>query len=285
MKLGKFGVISQGLALPLSILPVFTRTNRIAGYADGTQEKLPDKVVSLDEFPVGLDVTTILGVTKYEPQESFTNLRMSGAILKPFIPGVPKTDEMRIQSATWILDRMAGKDWYATLKYDGSSFTAVYMDGALRVASRNCELTDDGNIFYETAKKYDLEAKLKEHPYIVVQGELVGPGIQKNRMGFSEHKLFLFNKYSYKTGQYDSVFALRGMCKELGLDMVEVVDSGRNFNFTIEQMTEMVKGFYPGTTHPREGLVFRPQTPEPDPLLGQLSFKCINQDYLLKVGE
>lgn len=87
------GVLSQGLALPVSILPG-------------------------DVPPVGTDVSEALGVTKYEPVPANTQ-EISG----PFPGQVPKTDETRLQSALGVLEELRGRDFYVTTKLDGMSAT------------------------------------------------------------------------------------------------------------------------------------------------------------------
>lgn len=64
------GQISQGLVHPLSILP------------EGNYE-------------LGDDVTEILGIRKWEVEERVTN---SGTMIGDFLDGIPKNDELRVQS-------------------------------------------------------------------------------------------------------------------------------------------------------------------------------------------
>jgi RNA ligase (TIGR02306 family) len=75
------GVLSQGLALPVSILP----------------GEVP---------PVGTEVRDRLGVVKYEPPVPDTQ-EVGG----PFPGQVPKTDEIRLQSALGVLDELRGHDF------------------------------------------------------------------------------------------------------------------------------------------------------------------------------
>ena len=91
------GVLSQGLALPISILPAGTATP-----------------------PLGTDVSELLGVKKYEP-----TLPDSAEIGGPFPAEVPKTDEIRLQSALGVLDEIRGRDFYVTTKLDGTSATVL----------------------------------------------------------------------------------------------------------------------------------------------------------------
>src|SRR6187402_3308439 len=92
------GVLSQGLALPVSILG--------------------------GEVPaVGIDIRDRLGVVKYEPV-----LPDAREVLGPFPGRVPKTDEIRLQSALGVLGEIAGRDFFVTTKCDGTSAT-YFRDG------------------------------------------------------------------------------------------------------------------------------------------------------------
>jgi ATP-dependent RNA circularization protein (DNA/RNA ligase family) len=52
------------------------------------------------------------------------------------------------------------------------------------------------------ARKYKIEAVLRRNPNLAIQGEIVGPGVQKNLLGLKEVSLFVFNVYDIVTGQY-----------------------------------------------------------------------------------
>ncbi len=88
------GQVSQGICFPLSILNSF----------------------ETDNLEPGLDVTGILGVTKYEkPVPVNLRGRMRGPISRL---AVPKTDEMRVQNISDVLERQKGKTFYVTEKID-----------------------------------------------------------------------------------------------------------------------------------------------------------------------
>ena len=160
------GVLSQGLALPVSI---------VGG-------ELPD---------VGVDIRERLGVAKYEPA-----LPDSREIAGPFPGDVPKTDEIRLQSALGVLDEIRGREFYVTAKVDGSSATYVRGGGELVACSRNWALAAGANPVWRVAAKYDLAARLPAE--FAIQGEVCGPGIQKNRLGLAVVDLFVFSAYDVR---------------------------------------------------------------------------------------
>lgn len=253
--------ISQGLVLPLSILP---------------DNHYP--------FKISDDVSVLLEATHYEKPIP-VNLR--GLVRGNFPSGVPKTDEIRIQQVPEILDEIKGKTVYSTVKCDGSSISIVYKDGDVHICSRNLSLKieeNKDNIYIKTAEKYDLINKLKKHgKNIAIQGELCGPGIQKNRMGLKEHKIFVFDVWDIDKQQYYSYYNLVLFCSNFHLDMVPIVDVFTIKNETIDDLLKMSEGLYDGTSSQREGIVIRGLCSDySNTLKNRISFKVLNNKYLLK---
>lgn len=254
------GVLSQGLALPLSILP------ESAAAAP----------------PLGVDIRELLGVVKYEPVLPDTR-ELAG----PFPGGVPKTDEIRLQSALEVLDEIRGRDFYVTTKLDGTSTTFVRIgDGELIACSRNWALAKGPNHAWRIAEQLELASKLP--PDYAVQGELCGPGIQKNRLGLTQIEWFVFSAYSIRDGRYLSYGELIELCARLAVKMVpvECVVQGpdaASFEHSLERYLQMASGLYPGTKNRKEGIVVRTLVESrSEALQGRLSFKIINNEFLLK---
>lgn len=254
------GCLSQGLVLPMHIL----------AKGDHGSYRIDD------------DVTGELGVVKYEPPVPIGHDDISG----PFPGDVPKTDEMRVQSAPGVIDELLGGPFYITVKMDGMSGTFIKRDDGLQVCSRNWSLQRGDSPYWRVAAKYRLDEVLPTG--MCIQGEVCGPGIQKNIMGLAEHELFVFSVYDVRTSSYLSFEEMRAFCDGKGLTMVpiEAIVTGPSldvFPRGIDALLEMAKGRYPGSNRHREGLVFRPIVEAPSAVLGgRLSFKCINNDYLLK---
>jgi RNA ligase (TIGR02306 family) len=253
------GVLSQGLALPTSIL----------------ESDVPE---------MGIDIRDLLGVTKYEAVLPDTR-EMLGA----FPSAVPKTDEIRLQSALGALEEIAGRDFYVTTKMDGSS--ATYLrdhagEGGFLACSRNWSLKRGSNAVWGAAERYRLEEVLPEH--FAVQGELCGPGIQKNRLGLDALELFIFSVYDVRRGAFLGYSEFLAFCAEHGLKTVPVerVVSGqeaRAYVHTLDGWLEAARGLYPGTRNNKEGIVVRPLEEVRSEALGsRMSFKVINNDFLLK---
>jgi len=251
------GALSQGLFLPLSELD------------PGGQAA------------EGEDVMERLGVGKYEPPAPAG----MGEWRAPFPAFVSKTDEMRVQSVPAVLDELRGKPYVITLKVDGTSATYCIdpRDGAFHACGRNHSVTEGENLYWRMARRYDLEAVLRRAPGYAVQGEIAGPGVQKNRLGLGEVGLFAFNVYDIAGARSLGHDAARAFLAENGIPAVETLAEGDAFNDTLETLLARAEGKYPGTTSEREGIVVRPRREMVSPTLaGRLSFKVISNRYLLK---
>lgn len=261
------GQLSQGLLLPMSILP------------EG-------------EYAIGDDVTEILGVRKFEIEERAT----TGGNVKGLIPyDIPKTDELRIQSFPELVDELRGKMYYITTKMDGTSVTMYYVDGEFGVCGRNYEYKDDGSsAFWRYAHEHNLPERFAEYAAkaeidrLVLQGEFCSPGIQKNRLNLKKPEWFVFNVLFWNDDKLRwelcGLNELQDVTSALGVQMVPVEEEYTGFSYTAEQLLERAEGkYYSGKQ--KEGIVIRPIFPTPSPTTGGwLSMKAINNKYLLKGG-
>ncbi len=254
------GMLSQGLLMPLAQFP-----------------EIPSGLTT------GSDVTEILRITKWEPQ-----IPLNDEVDGPFLPGVPKTDEMRVQSVPEVLTEIAGKPYVITVKCDGTSATYGLNrhTGVFTVCGRNWSIKRGTNAYWHAAEKYGLEALLGRFPQWIIQAELVGPGIQKNRLGLKGIELRVFNVYDQEKGRYLDHDEAAAILATNGLPMVDVLERGESFSHDQASLLALAEGFYPGTQNEREGIVIRPQTETHSSLLGgRLSFKAISNRFLLKGGD
>jgi len=120
-----------------------------------------------------------------------------------------------------------------------------------------------------------------------VQGELMGPGIQKNREGLKSHKLFIFDIYDIDGGCYVSpmirqeIFAIL-VGHDVDIEMVQHVPiiaySAKLYDtLGITNIDGLLKFAEGASIHHaiREGLVFKRVD-------GGFSFKAISNKFLLK---
>ena len=254
------GALSQGLLMPPS------------------QFDLPETLAE------GNDLTAILGVGKWEPPVPMG----MGDWRAPFPALVRKTDEMRVQSVPGVLDELHGLPYVITIKCDGTSATYCIdpRTDEFHACGRNQSVLDGENHYWRVARRYDIEAALRKAPHLAVQGEICGPGIQKNRLGLKEVGFYAFNVYDMQRGRYLDHDDVRAFLAESGLPAVPVLEEGDSFAHTLESLLALAEGKYDGTQNEREGIVIRPRQERNSLLLaGRLSFKAISNRFLLKEGE
>ena len=252
------GQISQGLCLPVGIL------------GEG-------------EWPLGADVTDVLGVRKWEIEERASS---NGTIVAGLPDGIPKTEEARVQSAPEVIGEMTGLPYYITTKLDGTSVTMFRIGGRFGVCGHNFEYAEDGKCsFWAWARENELERRFADAGIddIAVQGEFCGAGIQRNPLKLQRPGWFVFTVRDVAAGRRYSLEEMRAFCERVGLEMVPVEEEGNAFAYAdVDELLERARGKYAcGST--KEGIVVRPREPVYSPTLSApLSFKVINNDYLLK---
>lgn len=283
-------VLSQGIAFPLTILN--------GHIPEGIDIKLDD------------DVTEYLGIVKYEPNIPAC---LAGTIRGTFPTNYfHKTDEERIQNFSLKdINKILDTPLYVTEKIDGSSVTYGVIDGEFHVCSRNMDLKpDDKNAYWQFAIRENLEEKLLKYcsdnniRTFCIQGELIGPGIQKNKYKQDQLNVLLFYAYNADVDLYlgRPNFVL-DICCHWQLTMVPYLyyetyttlrdilseATGCDINGNIDQeqrqqlfdiLIAMADGKSALTDGPREGLVFR--CPHSMNSANKVSFKVISNAYLLK---
>lgn len=262
------GQVSQGICFPLSILP-----------AD----------CSLTE---DADCTELLGVQKYEPPMPAC---LDGVAKGRFPSFIPKTDETRVQVLQQVLDTYLGEPCYVTEKLDGSSATYFVNQGEFGVCSRNLELVEDAeNSFWKVARQLDIENKLRDTGMnIALQGELVGEGIQGNKLKLRGQTVCFFNAFDIDRFRYFSFQEFTDLLTRLDLPLVPVLATDYALSNSIDAIVGMatMKSTLCKDAW-AEGIIIRPHVaktngPASDDYVntGRVSFKAINPEFLLKYGE
>ncbi|WP_297419402.1 RNA ligase family protein [Clostridium sp.] len=280
--------ISQGLALPITILPK-------GNYNEGD------------------DVTEIIGVKKYDSEGELEQKLIQDKInksnnkiakflsrypwyrklfFKPkkgsFPSFISKTDETRIQNIPNIVNQEKDTEFQVTEKLDGQSGTYFLVKKPKKlffkqqyefgVCSRNLHLPTSNNSSYWTiAKQYNIEKVLHkligDNQYIVLQGEILGEGIQGNKYKITGYDFYAFN-LKYPNKQIDSVTASKTLKNE-GIKFVPILETNFKLKDSVSEMVEYAKGKSTLLPILREGVVIRNYNKN-------LSFKTINPEFLLK---
>lgn len=194
------GQISQGLALPLSAFP------------------------ELENPQVEDDLTVLLNVKKYEKPLNSKGI-LSGDAKGSFPSFIPKTDADRVQNSFRIIGNNKDSIVETSIKLDGSSFTCYFRDGVFGVCSRNLEKKDGDNAFWNISRRYMLKERLEKiGRNVALQGELCGPGIQKNKEAFSSLRLKIFNVFDIDKQQFLPIHTFVGSWTSFIDELNNVVD-------------------------------------------------------------
>lgn len=280
------GQVSQGLALPLQ---------------EVLKAQEPDFVFS-GEPQEGDDLTSFLGVQKYEAP---IPAQLAGKA-KGTLPGfLRKTDSERAQNILKYIYPKVGEYFEVTAKLDGSSMT-VYcrsnnsmMEPEIGVCSRNLNLIEDSqNSFWQVARKRRLIELLERvhkdsGAQLALQGELVGPGVQKNKEKLTELEFYLFNVFDIELQRYLYPSERRAFVEaskdfyDIEIKHCPLIDSHTTLEMILDyppheevmhRLVELSKGPMMNGEGHREGLVFKHCTSD-------FNFKVINPNFLLKYDE
>lgn len=310
-KLGKFNVISQGLAIEYGAFPEDVR-------------------IQLPNTP-DVDVTDLLGVTYSNLQDNvrksnndetiknnhkkffknpivkffmkysisrtlilklFSNKKLSKTFPTHFTY-VHKTDEERVENMPFLFTNPTDDSYVVTEKLDGTSCTYIlerkkFNKFEFYVCSRNVRYYNKNqntyhnhNIYWELAEKYNIEAKLKEYlnvnkscNYVCIQGEGVG-NVQGNPLKLKENELYVFNFIDSVHGRYDAILASQYI-HDMGMKYVPILSVDYHLPYELETLKEFSDGkskLNPSVL--REGLVLRN-------LRTDFSFKSVSREYMLK---
>ncbi len=265
------GQISQGLVMPLSILPK-------------------------EDYELGQDVSDILGVVKYEP---LIPASISGEVEGPLPSYIIKTNEERIQNiSNHIFATYKDTLFSVVEKLDGTSMSVYYIDGKFGICGRNWEfksVTD--NSLTRKARELGLERIMKEilketgsfASGIVFQGELIGEGIQSNKYKIKGQEFRIFNGYYLHVIDVPTIFTpetLDYYCEKYSLKVCPTITNSFVLPKTLDELLQYAEDKSKLTDTTREGIVLRPLSPIFDTELGKsLSFKVISNKFLLKYHE
>jgi RNA ligase (TIGR02306 family) len=240
-------------------------------------------------FEDGEDLTSFLGVQLWDPPIS---AQLAGTAKGNFPHFIPKTNQERVQNVFRKIKEKHPDDTYeVTLKLDGSSCTIFVKDQTIRVCSRNLELDiekNPENAFCATALKYapTLMKLISELSDIAIQGELMGPGIQGNREGFTDLQFFVFDIFDitrqcYLTpGERIALLEVINENAEVKFQHAPIIvpKVGLHNLYSVEDVLKIANRR--SINHPiAEGLVFKSNTNV------TRSFKAISNEFLLKENE
>lgn len=281
MKLG--GIYSEGIAYPISAL---LSNDKEWNEGDDVTDLL--RIVKYDEYGDSEKVSsTSTKKPKYNKLQLFW-YKLFGfpeKIRKNEFPSlISKTDEERIQNIPEALNYK--EPVIVTQKIDGCSASYLlekkgwFGKENFIVASRNYSLIKDSSHYWQIAEKYDIKERLSllreelNVLWVCIQGEIAGPGIQKNPSQLKELEFFVFNLITPngRIGTKEMVEILY----RYGIPTVPVLNYNYILPDTVDEMLKYATGS--DILNPqalREGVVIRSQD-------GIKSFKAVSPEYLIK---
>lgn len=261
------GEYSQGLILPLSILPE-----------------------AVQAWHLGADVGGELGIKKYEKE---IPTQLAGIALGGFPSHVVATtdEENGLSNPDLVQEVLSHPELTITLKLDGSSCTIIARDGEIwQVCSRRLSLKEtESNGFWKAARQLKIPRGFTG----AIQSELMGPGVQGNQLKLSEPTLFVFQ--IRQNDRFLSYEEMQNITHNiLGTYTVPLITHKESKTFseldqfqTLADSQKIVKSLFPnlelnlkeGEEPHAEGIVVRPKTYKASGNGRPLGFKIINRNY------
>jgi len=297
------GVISQGIVFPLSLL----NSQKEYKIGDDVTEILKIKEIE-DEIPKAKPQDS-MQTFKQKHKRLYKNKvfmwfmrfkwfrKLAFKFLLPkkkpkkFPDWIVKTDEVRLQNMPFVLDVYKNKDMVVTEKIDGTSTSFGLRKEKKRkydfaVCSRNVRQADinqkcfyEDNVYHIIAQKLNIRDVLMtlmqrfNATTVVLQGETIGEGIQKNKYNIKGFDFYAFNLV-IDGKKIDSCKAT-DIVNEFGIKWVPIISSSFKLLPTVEEMILFADGQSKICDTLREGLVIRDHD-------NTTSFKCISNQFLLK---
>ncbi len=284
------GQVSQGLAMPLSILP-----NK--NWHEG--DDVTDTIRVKKHDPAADQEAKLMAERQAREKNKIAKFLMRynwfrGLFVKhnrsTFPSFLKKSDENRIQLFPNICEDEKDTIFEISEKLDGQSGTfflvksrhwfgkATYKFG---VCSRNFLLNKlDNSSYWTIARQLNIEKTLRElvngSDWICLQGEILGAGIQGNKYKIDGYDFHAFNLV-FPDKQIDWE-TMRYALPTFGIKVVPYLDRYFRLKPTIQENVEYAKGKSVVSDIKREGVVVRNYEKN-------LSFKIVNPDFLLEYGD
>lgn len=285
------GEISQGMIGPLSLIESsFGENGGCARAGLAPEDHTPEKI------------TEYLGVQKYEPPVLFdANGDLISLPEELSVYDIEGAD--RFES---VVEQLLDVPVAITEKVEGTNFSVYVNDkGETRVNQRRYSIRPKDGVEHSFWKLAEDKGLLKIAEEIrqkyngqscAIYGEFLGPNIQKNIYGFSDHKVLVFDilltgevdngEGGVRTDRYFLPWKKFVDCiREYGLESVPILSENKTLREVLKGKT--VQEFSNGNSvlfgTRREGIVIKPEEEKySDVLGGRLIIKQRSPDYLAK---
>lgn len=165
-----------------------------------------------------------------------------------------ESDETNVEKLFTKLLAKYGPDddgWVRTEKLEGQNFSAYThnvprlfglakrVDFGVCTHHRNL-ITDDGSQFWKTARRLDLEKRLRSiGKNYQIRGEHVGPKIQGNLYKLTEYDISLFEVFNIETQAYLEFDEFLEFCRRYEFKTVPVLDSNFKLLPSVKEMLDL----------------------------------------------
>lgn len=243
----------------------------------------------------GHDLTTMLGITKYEPPEE--SIKEGRLVRLPDLVHVYDIEGADRYAA--IAEMLMDVPVSITEKLEGSHFSASLFDnGDYAINQRRHRiLVDEGKVHdwhlaaAEANVRPALDAlwrRLTPKRVVTVRGELIGPKVQGNLYGLVKRRLYFFE--IEVDGQPVPAITALGLLRDAGLCTAPQLAHGVTLREWLNERTVVEASTAPtalaeaGERILREGIVIRPLTEMSDPTFGRIILKQRSPEYLAWSG-
>lgn len=280
--------VSQGLIMPTGILPfdVYQEgddvTDKLGITKIETKSDIEANKVSIQKTPKWFrKLMRFVWFRKLIGDRHLAKLSKKSL----FPDWIKKTDEERVQNIPRLYNEMHEdyKMFTITEKLDGQSATYGLKKGFFRdefvVCSRNIKRPhNDNSSFWQINDQHGMMAVLKSmaNQYskqnIVLQGEVIGQGIQGNKYNKVGYEFYAFNLII--DGHKVNYLTMESILDRYGIKCVPLIDDKFLLPGTINEIVDYAtRKSLVNKSINQEGIVARS---------GDVSFKVINPDFLLK---
>jgi hypothetical protein len=253
----------------------------------------------------GDDLQEWFGVTKWEPESErepapdnrkarrswhrtwfgsvVYKIRQLLGLAPPTPPKVPVYDIEGLRKYKDLLQE--GEEVVIREKVHGCSSRYIHTGKHFFIGSRTVMTRNGPNVWKTVADRYHLEAKLKQHPGVVLFGEVYG-SVQDLKYGVPADEEVRFIAFDALwpnndgTRRWLSNDDLERFCASLSIPMAPVLYRGP-WSKDLVKLSEG-KTTMPGADHVREGFVVRPAIERHDPRFGRVQLKLAGESYLTR---
>lgn len=277
MRMGN--VISEGLVLPLSILCRPAGEGEVVtGELGIRQYEPPEERISYKNIPRKGLISLLMKIPAFEKWYLLRSRRR-----REYPETIPKSDEENIERKWDSVAADNAAEYIVTEKMEGQAATYYLRSRKYHVCSHNYEVDRKSGSWGAVSEELDIERILKRIKRqtgrdLAIQGEICGPGIQKNIYGFDKLHFFVYGGYEVVSGRRLAFSELKNICNEYELEMVPFIKRSHLLSSCDEMLSDAEGTSIYGASVPREGCVWRTES-------GDVHFKCKSRPYKIWFAE